>query len=115
MLRHAGLFHVDGEQIIVAGDSAGAQMASQIATLVTNPEYASEVGIIPSLRPQVSASSVQPAWGLGFLGELYMWGVVVSFLLFGWRYNSFLIMQGVVVSLGLSLVARAFVAKPKAA
>ena len=44
-----------------------------------------------------------------------MWGVVVSFLLFGWRYNSFLIMQGVVVSLGLSLVARAFVAKPKAA
>ncbi len=79
-------------------------------------EYCAEVPrIIPSLRPQVSASSVQPAWGLGFLGELYMWGVVVSFLLFGWRYNSFLIMQGVVVSLGLSLVARAFVPKPKAA
>lgn len=49
--RHADGFHVDEERIIVAGDSAGAQMASQIATLVTSPAYASEVGITPSLRP----------------------------------------------------------------
>ncbi len=50
-LRHADRFHVDDEQIVVAGDSAGAQMASQIAALVTSPAYASEVGIVPSLRP----------------------------------------------------------------
>ena len=50
--RHADRFHVDDERVIVAGDSAGAQMASQIATLVTNPAYASEVGIVPSLRPE---------------------------------------------------------------
>ena len=50
--RHADRFHIDDEQIIVAGDSAGAQMASQIATLVTNPAYASDVGIRPSLRPE---------------------------------------------------------------
>jgi len=49
-LRHADRFHVDDGQIIVAGDSAGAQMASQIATLVTSPEYASDVGIVPSLQ-----------------------------------------------------------------
>jgi acetyl esterase len=49
--RHAERFHVDEEQVIVAGDSAGAQMASQIATLVTNPAYALEVGIVPTLRP----------------------------------------------------------------
>ena len=49
-LRHAHRFHVDADRIIVAGDSAGAQMASQIATLVTSPAYASDVGIVPSLR-----------------------------------------------------------------
>jgi hypothetical protein len=46
------------------------------------------------------------------MGEIYMWGVVVSFAALGWRYNSFLIIQGVVVSWGLSLVTRAFVPKP---
>ena len=49
--RHAAQFHVDEARIILAGDSAGAQMASQIATLVTNPAYSLEVGILPSLRP----------------------------------------------------------------
>lgn len=49
--RHAARFYVDDTRVIIAGDSAGAQMASQIATLVTSPEYASEVGIVPSLRP----------------------------------------------------------------
>jgi uncharacterized membrane protein len=40
-----------------------------------------------------------------------MWGVFVSFVALGWRYNSLLIMQGVLVSLGLSLVVRAFLPK----
>jgi hypothetical protein len=44
-----------------------------------------------------------------------MWGVVFSFAALGWSYNSFLIIQGIVVSLGLSLVARALVPKPAVA
>jgi protein-S-isoprenylcysteine O-methyltransferase Ste14 len=68
--------------------------------------------ILPSLRARVPESTAQPSWGLGFLGELYVWGVVLSFIAFGWKYNSMLIIQGVVVSLGVSLVARAFVPKP---
>jgi hypothetical protein len=38
-----------------------------------------------------------------------MWGVVIAFASVGWRYNSFLIIQGVVVALGISLIARAFI------
>jgi acetyl esterase/lipase len=49
--RNAERLHVDRQQLIIAGDSAGAQMASQIATLVTNPAYAADVGIDPSLKP----------------------------------------------------------------
>jgi hypothetical protein len=52
---------------------------------------------------------------MAFFSEIYMWGVVVSFVAFGWKYNAFLIIQGVVVSLGLSLVARAFVPKAETA
>ena len=76
-------------------------------------EYCAAVPrIFPSLRARVPESATRPSWGMGILGEIYMWGVVLSFLAFGWKYNSFLIIQGVVVSLGVSLVARAFVPKP---
>jgi hypothetical protein len=40
-----------------------------------------------------------------------MWGVVVSFAILGWRYNSILIIKGVLVSLGISLIVRAFLPK----
>lgn len=75
--------------------------------------YCSKVPrLLPTLRPRAEASNVRPNWLLGFVGELYFWGVAVSFAALGWRYNSMLIIQGVVVSLGLSLVARAFVPQP---
>ncbi|MGC4105161.1 MAG: alpha/beta hydrolase [Thermomicrobiales bacterium] len=49
--EHAARFHADPDRIVIAGDSAGAQLTSQMAVLVTNPAYASELGITPSLRP----------------------------------------------------------------
>jgi protein-S-isoprenylcysteine O-methyltransferase Ste14 len=67
--------------------------------------------LFPAIRPQVAVSTLRPNWGLGFLGEIYFWGAAISFAALGWRYNSMLIIQGVVVSLGASLVARAFVPK----
>jgi protein-S-isoprenylcysteine O-methyltransferase Ste14 len=64
--------------------------------------------LIPALTPRVSASAMQPKWPLAFLGEIYVWGVVVSFAILGWRYNSILIIKGVLISVGLSLIVRAF-------
>jgi protein-S-isoprenylcysteine O-methyltransferase Ste14 len=64
--------------------------------------------LIPALTPRVAASPMQPKWPLAFLGEIYVWGVVVSFAILGWRYNSILIIKGVLISLGLSLIIRAF-------
>jgi hypothetical protein len=63
--------------------------------------------LLPSLRARVAVSPAVPAWGAAFLGETYMWGVAIAFIAVGWRYNAFLITQGVVVSVGLALVARA--------
>jgi len=47
--EHAAELNVDLDQIVLAGDSAGAQLASQLTVLITNPEYAALMGIRPAL------------------------------------------------------------------
>jgi protein-S-isoprenylcysteine O-methyltransferase Ste14 len=67
--------------------------------------------LIPALTPRIPASTIQPKWPVAFLGEIYMWGVVVTFAILGWRYNSILLIKGVLISLGISLIVRAFLPK----
>ena len=50
--QHAKELHIDPKQIILAGDSAGSQIAAQVATLTTNTAYAKDVGITPSLQKE---------------------------------------------------------------
>ena len=47
--QNAERFHVDTENIALAGDSAGAQLSSQMAAIITNPDYAKLVGVSPNL------------------------------------------------------------------
>ena len=47
--QHANELGVDPGRIALAGDSAGAQIASQVAAMATNPDYAAEVGIAPGV------------------------------------------------------------------
>lgn len=56
LVDNAEDLRIDPTQIIIAGDSAGAQYTSQLAALVTNPEYAELVGIAPTLtKDQLTA------------------------------------------------------------
>lgn len=48
---NAERFHVDTSQIFLAGDSAGSQLSSQMAAIITNPAYAAEMQIKPYLQP----------------------------------------------------------------
>jgi acetyl esterase/lipase len=48
---HASQFNVDPGKIVLAGDSAGAQLSSQLATIITSSDYAKEVGVQPALTP----------------------------------------------------------------
>ncbi len=63
--------------------------------------------IVPSLIPRVAASGQRPHWLQAVLGEIYMIGVALSFAIFGWRYNAFLLTKCVVIALGASLIVRA--------
>lgn len=47
--KNADKLHIDPNNIVLAGDSAGSQIVAQMATIITNPTYANEVGIQPSL------------------------------------------------------------------
>lgn len=52
IVANAESLNVDPTRIVLAGDSAGSQLSSQMANLITNPEYAEEMGIQPVLRPE---------------------------------------------------------------
>ena len=71
--------------------------------------------LIPALRPRVPASGAQPRWLYAVLSELFVWGIALSFAVAGWHYNEVLLLQCVLVSLGASLVARAFVPRVRVA
>lgn len=58
IVQHADQFHIDSNKIFFAGDSAGSQLSSQLAALITNPAYAAEIGITPSLSPNQLAGVV---------------------------------------------------------
>lgn len=51
LLDHADRLGIDSDRFVLAGDSAGAQIAAQVALLVTQPTYAREVGIDVELPP----------------------------------------------------------------
>ena len=47
---HAAELNIDPNRIFLAGDSAGSQIAAQVATLITNPTYQNLVGMTPPLK-----------------------------------------------------------------
>lgn len=51
IVHNATRFGIDPDRILIGGDSAGAQIAAQVAAMATNPAYAKAVGISPSIDP----------------------------------------------------------------
>lgn len=51
IVAHASRYGIDPDRIVIGGDSAGAQIAAQVAAMATNPAYAKAVGIAPAIGP----------------------------------------------------------------
>jgi acetyl esterase/lipase len=51
LTRDAAKLGIDASRIVLAGDSAGAQIAAQTAAVTINPDYARRVGVTPGARP----------------------------------------------------------------
>jgi protein-S-isoprenylcysteine O-methyltransferase Ste14 len=79
-------------------------------------DYAARVPrFLPSLIPRVPSSGARPHWLQAIIGELYFTGVFLTFAIFGWSFNALPMKQGVLISLGLWLVVRAFLPQTKKA
>ncbi len=63
---------------------------------------------LPSPRALVPAAGARAHWGLAFMGEIYVVGVVFTLAAFGWSFNNQPLLRGILISLGISLVVRAF-------
>ncbi|GAA4836669.1 alpha/beta hydrolase [Luteimicrobium xylanilyticum] len=50
--------HVDGDRLFLAGDSAGASLVAQAATVLTHPAYGREVGVNPGATPSSAIRGV---------------------------------------------------------
>jgi acetyl esterase/lipase len=77
---HADKLNVDPSQIVLAGDSAGGQLASQMATIMTSPDYAEIMSIDPALdADQVVATvlncGVYDLAALAALSGIEGWGL----------------------------------------
>jgi acetyl esterase/lipase len=51
LVANAAELRIDPDRIVIAGDSAGSQYTSQLATMITSPAYAAKVGLTPALTP----------------------------------------------------------------
>lgn len=79
---------IDPDRIVIAGDSAGSQLASQVAALTTNPEYADLLDITPALSPDQLVGAVlncgvydMPA--MAELNGIFAWGLKIAL----WSYT----------------------------
>ncbi|MFS0734156.1 alpha/beta hydrolase [Microbacterium sp. 1P10UB] len=85
---HADELSIDPDRIVLAGDSAGAQLASQLAAMVTNPRYAHLVGVAPTIAPRQLAGIILNCgvYDLSAMAELQglsAWGFKVAL----WAYT----------------------------
>ena len=58
IVENAHEYNIDSTKVVLAGSSAGAQLSAQFAGLITNVEYADEVGIDLNLKPQQLMATV---------------------------------------------------------
>ena len=58
LVEHAERLHVDTERLFLAGDSAGAHISAQLAAVITDPDYAMRLDIVPTIAPAQLAGVV---------------------------------------------------------
>ncbi len=64
-------------------------------------------GFFPAISPRVASGHARARWVQAFLEEIHVWGVVVTYIVFANRYNVTILIQGVLISLGISIILRA--------
>lgn len=85
---HAARLKINPDTLVLAGDSAGAQIAAQTAAMITNTAYANMLGIPPGARADQIAGAllycgVYDITGMGSKGGIAAWFVNTA----TWAYS----------------------------
>ena len=64
--------------------------------------------LFPRVRTSLPAAGRKPHWLVAFFTELNPIGVFITLAFLSWRYDHVLMLKGILISLGASLVVRAF-------
>ena len=81
--ENAAKLHIDPQRFVLAGDSAGAHIAAQMANIISVPSYAQAVGIAPSIKRTQMAGLVlycgayklgeEPGIRIGDFSRVLLW------------------------------------------
>lgn len=52
LVRNAGRLPIDPDKLVLAGDSAGSHIVTQLANAITAPDYARKLGLTPAVPPR---------------------------------------------------------------
>jgi hypothetical protein len=63
--------------------------------------------LVPAIMPRIPAGTARPHWLQGFLGEIHLWGMTLTYLIFAHRYNVTVLEQGALISVGITFLVRA--------
>lgn len=58
LVAHSDELDLDTSRLVLAGDSAGSQIAAQVANAVVDPDYAGALGVRPALTPAALRAAV---------------------------------------------------------
>jgi protein-S-isoprenylcysteine O-methyltransferase Ste14 len=61
----------------------------------------------PAIMPRIPAGTARPHWLQGVIGEIHLWGMAITYLIFAHRYNVTILEQGVLISVGITFLLRA--------
>ncbi|HET6170159.1 MAG TPA: isoprenylcysteine carboxylmethyltransferase family protein [Terracidiphilus sp.] len=64
--------------------------------------------LVPRLRTYLKSTGARPQWLRALVAEITPIGVFFSLAFLSWSYNQRLMIQAILISLGISLIARAF-------
>jgi protein-S-isoprenylcysteine O-methyltransferase Ste14 len=67
---------------------------------------------LPVPTPQVASAGEAPHWLIALLSEIYFVGAFLTLAIFGWGFDRTAFRQGLLISLGVAIIARAFLPKP---
>lgn len=89
LVQNSARLGIVADRFVLAGDSAGAQIAAQTAAMIANPAYAEALGIVPALEADALAGALLycGAYDLEGMGEAG--GGIVGWFVdsVGWAYS----------------------------